>query len=420
MKEQILAVKKQSIQMWSILIGLACVTFVSGFAVSWALKKSQCLDDQLSLAAHCQYIDSILHDIRISSSTLQLGTETLHGSPELEEDSLRVLDYMDTAVQVLKTTTENLAHFNTIMSGKPLVAKVVPVDLVGFVRDLRTTFHAHPINSQVPIKFVVDGIRHRVCMTDPRFLKHIATNLLHNAKEHTVTGSVSFRLRIVDAVMRLEVLDTGSGVRASVRPQLFKYPIRNGGTVGMSLYSCRAMTTAMAGAVGYEALRKGSRFWVSVPYFPDQTSPGHEPFVLQTTAAVLSRPVDDAPPPSGHLKILITEDDCTNRDLMAMTLTSIDPGICIKEASQGQEAVDACSGASPPFDLVFMDLVMPVKDGYQAAQEILARRPDTRIVAVTGSEVQAVEPRCREIGFAMIITKPLTRKTLQRAISSFQ
>ena len=407
--------------MWSILFACGLMAFVSGFGVAFTVIHQTSSPFQRDL--YWKYISSVLHNIRISTSTMQLATETLQWSPELEDDTLRVLEYMDTAVKVLRTTTDNLAYFNTIVFQKALIPKIVPVDIVTLVKELKLMFNSHPINSVVPIKFIVNRLKHRFCLSDPRFIKHIASNLILNSKEHTETGLVQFRWSIEDTMMKIEVMDTGCGIQSLILNQMFKSPIISKDKIGMSLFACKAMVDSMNGKIGYESLQpSGSRFWFRLPYIPMDNTPNHEPFELQTFTVSRSINYDmdqiSEEKNDDTLSVLIVEDDGTNRELMAMTLKVIDPKITIQEASQGEEAVKMCNEFY--FDIVFMDLVMPVKDGYQAAKEILHKRPDTDIVAVTGSDVHSVEKRCREIGFNMIISKPLNRGTLRKAISTIK
>ena len=136
--------------MWSILFACGLMAFVSGFGVAFTVIHQTSSPFQRDL--YWKYISSVLHNIRISTSTMQLATETLQWSPELEDDTLRVLEYMDTAVKVLRTTTDNLAYFNTI--SKSANTKNSSVDIVTLVKELKLMFNSHPINSVVQLNLL--------------------------------------------------------------------------------------------------------------------------------------------------------------------------------------------------------------------------------------------------------------------------
>ena len=257
-------------------------------------------------------------------------------------------------------------------------------------------------------------------------------NLVANAVKFTQSGSVSVRVRCLSrdeqrATLEWSVSDTGIGIPEDRIGDLFKDFMqadtsitRRFGGSGLGLAICKRIVQQMNGDIGVvSTLGKGSTFHFSLS-LPIGTAvgvladEGEDPSAgLATAIAALGRP----------LRLLITDDDATNRLVASKMLKDFD--IVINTASNGAEAVD--SAMRFPYDLMLMDMRMPELDGLQATRSIraqgglLARVP---IIAFTANAFAEDIRACKEAGMNDFIVKPVRKirllETLLRTLKSVE
>lgn len=252
---------------------------------------------------------------------------------------------------------------------------------------------------------------------DPNRLRQVVLNLIGNAIKFTEAGHVEVVVRPEPnssgnaSSLRFEVRDTGIGMSKESLTKLFGSFVqadssitrRFGGT-GLGLAICKRLVEAMGGSIGVESEPgKGSVFWFRLPLVA-----GQEPLAIRKDAI-------DTPLPS--LRILVAEDNPVNRKVAAGILMEQKHQVAF--ATNGKLAVEAASQATPPFDLILMDVHMPEMDGITAAQEI-RKLPepwrDTRIIAVTASLSTDGVQRCLVAGMNDYVGKPIVPAALDQAI----
>lgn len=254
-----------------------------------------------------------------------------------------------------------------------------------------------------------DAVAERA-VSDPGRIQQVLTNLVDNAVKFTERGSVQVRLThrpdddATRTVLRWEVRDTGSGISAEAQDRLFKAfsqldpsATRRYGGVGLGLAISRQIVETLGGAIDVSSEPgTGSAFWFEVPV------------TIPTQAAEPATP-GKGPQTQRQGRILIVEDNVTNRDLAAEILQRA--GYTVVTADHGEEALGLL--ARERFDLVLMDWHMPVLDGLSATRRLRALessqgRARTPVVALTAS-VQANErDACLAAGMDDFLAKPFT------------
>jgi signal transduction histidine kinase/CheY-like chemotaxis protein len=246
-------------------------------------------------------------------------------------------------------------------------------------------------------------------------IRQIVGNLLSNAVKFTLQGGVSARFEVNAATgaLRLIVRDTGVGIPAEKQATLFEKftqadnsATRRFGGTGLGLAICRELTHMMGGVITVESAEgQGSVFTVELPLEHGAPAEGVVPEAAEETDA-------------GALRLLAAEDNPTNQQVLAAVMGSL--GIDIDIVGDGQQAVDAWRGGA--YDLILMDIQMPVMDGIDAARAIrAAEKEESRrripIVALTANALSHQVEEYLRAGMDGHVPKPIEIAKLYDAIS---
>jgi len=252
---------------------------------------------------------------------------------------------------------------------------------------------------------------------DPDRIRQVLSNLVSNAIKFTVEGAVAVRFSLgPSGGLRLTVSDTGIGIAQDKLPTLFEKFIqadnsttrRFGGT-GLGLAICRELAQLMGGQVTARSIEgEGSTFVVDLPLARGKAPMAAEP--AEATAG---------PQDQRRLRILAAEDNATNQKVLQAVLEPLD--VHLQIVPDGREAVDAWRGGG--FDLILMDIQMPVMDGVEAAKAIRAaevseRLPRTPILALTANALVHQVEAYLAAGMDGHVSKPIELKRLYDAIET--
>lgn len=266
--------------------------------------------------------------------------------------------------------------------------------------------------------------------TDPTRLRQALINLIGNAIKFSEKGEVRVIVQLVpapdagsDAMLEVQVVDTGIGIDPKDLDRLFvpftqadnSMTRRFGGT-GLGLTISRQLCRELGGDLAVASTPgEGSRFTLTVSTgaldgvrLIDQ--PKH--FKIRS---------DRAPQPTSdtiHARILVAEDGIDNQQLIAFILRKAGAEVVLVE--NGKEAVDAAMLAlesDEPFDLILMDMQMPVLDGYSATGDLRSRGYTRPIVALTAHAMADERERCLAAGCDEYASKPIDRRRLLATIS---
>jgi signal transduction histidine kinase/CheY-like chemotaxis protein len=248
-------------------------------------------------------------------------------------------------------------------------------------------------------------------------LRQVLSNLISNAIKFTDAGQVTVRIGGDAATLACAVTDTGMGVPETRRAQIFEKFVqvdgsstrRTGGS-GLGLAICRELVTLMGGQIGF-----------------DSPSGGGACFTFEAPCLALGAPVqpspvaaiDDASPMVGELKMLVVDDNATNRTVLEAMLGHL--GVACGVARDGHEAV--AMWESGPWDAILMDIHMPGMDGLEAGRVIRAReaaegRIRTPILAVTASVLTHETERYLAAGMDGFVAKPIAARRLVAALDA--
>lgn len=398
-------------------------------------------------AGKTRFLANMSHELRTPFNGM-LGMLSMLETTQL---NVQQLDYTRTArdsAQHLLTLLNDILDISAMEMGK-LSIKPVAVDLTRLFTDLETLMRGPALHKGLSLQVSLPDPLPEWVTVDPTRFKQILYNLLSNAIKFTEQGHVWLGVRwetLTDRQGELtcEVSDTGIGMDAQALEMLFQrfYQVesstarRFGGT-GLGLEISRNLTRMMGGDLSATSQPgKGSVFTLKLVLPVTEAPSGiaaETPSTLETIDAQDAAP-PLRPPSPGHTptaaasgpnttdddafsltskRVLVAEDHPVNRKLMAVLLNKI--GCEVVFCENGQLAVEAVS--SQHFDLVFMDIHMPVMDGLTATRIIRKSFPDPQylpIIALTADVMNEAQTQALAAGVNEFVAKPIRLPELRQ------
>jgi len=271
----------------------------------------------------------------------------------------------------------------------------------------------HTLTVDVPRRgLLVDG--------DPTRLGQVVSNLLTNAAKYTPPGGrISIRAELVDDEIVLSVRDTGIGMTADVLPRVFDLFVqerqaldRSQGGLGIGLTIVRNLIERHGGSVSArsDGPGTGSEFIVRLPV----AGLAH---AIGLPAPTSSEMAEGAIRPGGAVRILVVDDNEDGAEMLAETLSG--KGYETRVAHDAPTALRVAADFAP--DIAFLDLGLPVMDGYELASHLrgLPGLEGVRLVAVTGYGQESDRQRTRQAGFHHHLVKPVNIDAIEATLLAF-
>ncbi len=398
----------------------------SNLALSTANEElqfsNQSLEDARNVAesadrAKMAFLANMSHEIRTPMNAVY-GLADLLGMTSLDDIQQSYLRDLKMAASTLLELIDDVLDIAKIEANSLRLSRA-PFQVTQLLDRVRTVVGNQALTKRLDFSIECDSDIAKFMLGDRVRLTQVLINLCGNAVKFTSQGYVSLELQKVserDGVIgvRFMVTDTGIGIDAGDLDGLFdafnqadgSITRRFGGT-GLGLTICRHLVERMGGEIVVESeLGKGSCFSFEVE-FPiandDQQEKGrNQANVLDSVGT--SSPIKDL---SG-LHLLLVEDVFLNQHVMKALLES--KGARVSVADDGQQALDVLQGVDT-IDLVFMDLRMPVLDGFSATKQIHNNKSKsirtTPVVALTADATSHEKARCFEVGMDAYLSKPV-------------
>ncbi len=377
-----------------------------GFLQDISARKQFEADTQALSQSKSNFFANMSHEIRTPMNGI-IGLSELALKKELPTD---IRSYLE---KIYRSSNELLTIINSILDFSKLESKGFSIDndvfnldvllkhasdLVEYNRQDNSIYFTIDVAVDVPRELIGDATK----------LRQILINLLSNAKKFTSQGSIAINVtldyQLQDAVdLRFIVSDTGIGMTAQQIEKLFQ-PFsqadnsitRNYGGTGLGLAISKQFIELMGGEIRVSSVYgKGSTFEFTASFI---VAPSH---VTSNQAISVSSVVPRYPP---H-RILVIEDNEINQIVAKELLTSM--GLIVDIAHNGKEGVEYALTMS--FDLIFMDIQMPIMDGFTATQCIRAEptRKDIPIIAMTAHAMEGDLEKSLAAGMNAHLTKPI-------------
>ncbi|MBT9383039.1 response regulator [Pseudooceanicola sp. CBS1P-1] len=363
--------------------------------------------------AKAEFLAVMSHEMRTPLNGM-LGSMQLMHDQQLNDKQNALLERMEYSGNQLLNLVNDVLELSKFEAGK-VTAEHRPLSVAELLEGVvETTSPLAAANGNV-LRWSWLGSPQDHVIGDQRRIRQILLNLVGNAVKFTRDGHVDIEVEKLGDGKGLEfrVIDSGIGISAEDQERIFQdfetldssYARQAGGT-GLGLGISRRLTQMMGGEIGVESEPgEGSLFWLRLPLVFAAGA------VNRPDAAALPLPVKMRP-----LNLLLVEDNEINRFVAREMLEK--EGHTVSEAVNGAAGVELAEAED--FDVILMDISMPVMDGPEATRRIRAssgasaRRP---IIAVTAHALPEEIARFREAGMDRAISKPIDRKALLAALA---
>ena len=390
-------------------------------------RSEQSLRDAFALAdsanrAKTQFLSSVSHDIRTPLNAIinmaRFLRRSVGDNPRAQEEVEVIQQSSDHLLELIN----NVLDLSRIESGKLSFAST-PFDLEHVMAELCEMLQPLCSARQQTFLYTQQPFAHARLVGDPLRLSQILLNILNNAVKFTPEGG-SIRFSVTELPMlaggevpfRFAVRDSGIGIPADKLEAIFEPFTRGEGETvrraegsGLGLAIAKRFVDALGGTISVQStVGSGTEFIVELTYAAD-TAGAPQEAASECGAEPMTR--------MDGVRVLLAEDNAINTEIACALLGEW--GVAVETAADGQQAVDRfAASAVGYYDLVYMDIQMPVLDGYGATAGIRALpRPDAAVVpiiAMTANAFAEDVEKARAAGMNAHIAKPVDPQQLHR------
>jgi signal transduction histidine kinase len=360
-----------------------------------------------------QFLANMSHEIRTPMNAI-LGLARLLVQQELLDVQKKYVKGILHSGEHLLVIINDILDLSKIEAGKMEFEKI-PFSPAAILNEIADTFQLKVKEKNIFLDIQVSDNLPESCIGDPVRLRQVLLNLASNAFKFTTQGGITLRVLNINDRLRFEVEDTGIGISQEQQSKIFESyqqantdTTRKFGGTGLGLTISRSLIQQQGGEIGLSStVGKGTLFYVELPLQVNST------FETPKQETQVSKPSL----PSG-LRVLIAEDNPFNQMVIEDTLALVLESPVLKIVENGAEAVQAWK--QEDWDVLLMDINMPVMDGYAATREIrsleLVRTSKQLIIAMTAGVTAPEIEACLAAGMDAVVGKPFEPNDLLNLI----
>ncbi|BFM16386.1 ATP-binding protein [Maricurvus nonylphenolicus] len=376
------------------------------------LRKSK-EEAEAANRAKSDFLANMSHEIRTPMNAILGFTEVLkRGYSKDLESNQKHLNTIASNGEHLLGLINDILDLSKVEAGQ-LEVETIDCRLHHIIHEVIQIMRVRAEEKGLSLQFTPLTPLPEIIQSDPARLRQILTNLIGNAIKFTRQGGIEVSTRLHqksnDYTITLSVADTGIGMSQQQCDQIFQPFVqadssitrRFGGT-GLGLTISKRFAEALGGDIYVKSAEgKGSKFIVDLPIAP-----------VSSEALIPIPQLQEAETPTTETHqrwqfeacdILVVDDGAENRNLLEILLT--DAGLKVATADNGQTACQMAE--QTPYDLILMDVEMPIMDGYSAVAHMRKKGQTQPIIALTAHAMKGAEEKCLAAGFSGYMTKPI-------------
>ncbi|WP_294959821.1 GAF domain-containing hybrid sensor histidine kinase/response regulator [uncultured Flavobacterium sp.] len=364
-----------------------------------------------AVLARDSFLANMSHEIRTPLNAI-VGFTDLLAQTELDETQHDYIESVQIAGERLLLIVNDILDLSKIESGN-LTIESNPFNLKKTLKHIYNLLKVK-VKSDVDFNLFLDAEMPDMVVGDQGRLSQILVNLIGNALKFTTEGEVTVSVKKIEETedrytLKFSVKDTGIGIAKDKLETIFERftqgeesTTRTFGGTGLGLNIVKQLVELQKGEVHVKStLNRGSEFYVIISY--EKTN------FEETAVKTISK--NDL----GNLKILLCEDNVLNQKLAKSVINNF--GFDLDIANNGEEGIELLS--KNEYDLVLMDLQMPVRDGYQTTEYIRNEmNSNIPIIAMTAHSLVGEQERCYKSGMDAYVPKPFKQSVLLKAIKT--
>jgi signal transduction histidine kinase len=345
------------------------------------------------------------------------------GYEDSEAERQEFLNTIHSSGQHLLELINDILDLSKIESGK-LEIELTRCSPNQIISDVVATLGIRAQDKGIELSFAWDGLAPATILTDSTRFRQVITNLVGNSIKFTEKGGVRLlaRLDLSDSRPRLvvDVIDSGIGMKPDALQRIFdpftqadnSITRRFGGT-GLGLSISRQCTTALGGGLTVKSeYGKGSTFTVSIDAGPAEAIELFDPLTEEAPKSA-SRAAPGSVIRLKPARILVVEDGTSNQKLINVVLQRT--GVTVELAGNGKIGFEKAIAGQ--YDVILMDMQMPVMDGFTATRRLREEGCKLPIIALTANAMKGEEEKCRAAGCSGYLSKPIDVDLLLRTLA---
>ena len=400
----------------SIVMGIILCTIMIILVITW--NKAYEASRQKTT-----FLANMSHEIRTPMNSI-IGFSELAMDSEISNETRAYLEKINENAGALLLIINDILDISKVESGRMELEKI-PFDMTELLESCRSLILQKAEEKNLILKFYAEPCINQKPLGDPLRLRQVLINILSNAVKFTNEGTIKLNVKITDTTehsltMNFEVVDTGIGMTQEQVDIVFDPFLqaetgttRKFGGTGLGLTITREIIEAMGGTISVESSPgKGSRFIFDLTF--DTTSSQSNDFPEENKLTDLERPYFNG-------EVLLCEDNLMNQQVICEHLSRV--GLKTTVAVNGKIGVEMTEQrrkkGEKQFDLILMDIHMPVMDGLEATKEIIAQNINVPIVAMTANVMSDDRELYIASGMSDYLGKPFTSKELWRCLLRF-